>query len=50
MLRPETVESYFIMWRITHDEKYRDWGWEVIEALDKYCKTKEGGYSGIRNV
>ncbi len=32
LLRPETVESYFILWRITHDQKYRDWGWEVVEV------------------
>ena len=28
ILRPEVVESYFVMWRITHDQKYRDWGWD----------------------
>ncbi|CAG9557932.1 unnamed protein product [Danaus chrysippus] len=26
LLRPETFESYFIMWRLTKDQKYRDWG------------------------
>ena len=50
MLRPETVESYFIMWRITRNQKYRDWGWQLVEALDKYCKVEEGGYAGIHNV
>ena len=49
ILRPETVESYFLMWRLTKDPKYRDWGWEMIQALDRHCKA-EGGYSGIRNV
>ncbi len=32
LLRPETVESYFILWRTTHDQKYRDWGWDVVEV------------------
>jgi Glycosyl hydrolase family 47 len=32
ILRPETVESYFIMWRLTHDQKYRDWGWDVVQV------------------
>lgn len=32
LLRPETVESYFILWRVTHDQKYRDWGWKVVEV------------------
>lgn len=33
ILRPETVESYFIMWRLTHDQKYRDWGWDVVQVI-----------------
>ena len=33
ILRPETFESYFIMWRLTHDQKYRDWGWEAIQVI-----------------
>ena len=32
ILRPETFESYFILWRLTHDQKYRDWGWEAIQV------------------
>merc|ERR1712070_600968 len=26
LLRPETVESLFYLWRFTHDPKYRAWG------------------------
>ena len=33
ILRPEVVESYFVMWRITHDQKYRDWGWDVVLVI-----------------
>ena len=32
LLRPETVETYFVLWRLTHDQKYRDWGWEVVQV------------------
>ena len=32
ILRPETFESYFILWRLTHDQKYRDWGWEAVQV------------------
>lgn len=32
ILRPETVESYFTLWRLTGDSKYRKWGWEVVEV------------------
>jgi len=49
ILRPETFESYFIMWRLTKDPKYREWGWEAVQALENSCRT-DGGYSGIRNV
>ena len=49
LLRPETVESYFVLWRLTKDLKYREWGWQVVQALELNCKV-EGGYSGLRNV
>jgi len=37
LLRPETVETYFILWRLTHDKRYRDWGWEVVEVSAFTC-------------
>ena len=49
ILRPEVVESYFYLWRMTKDEKYRDWAWDAVEALEKNCKT-DNGYSGVRDV
>ncbi|KMZ09073.1 uncharacterized protein Dsimw501_GD24646, isoform B [Drosophila simulans] len=49
ILRPETFESYFVLWRLTHDQKYRDWGWEAVCALEKHCRTAHG-YCGLRNV
>lgn len=50
ILRPEVVESYFILWRVTHDPKYRKWGWEAVQALEEHCRIEGGGYSGLRNV
>ena len=32
ILRPETIETYFYMWRLTKNQKYRDWGWEAAEV------------------
>ena len=32
LLRPETVESYFYLWRLTHDPIYREWGWELAQV------------------
>ena len=49
-LRPEVVESYFILWRLTHDPIYRVWGWQVVQALEKHCRVEGGGYSGLKNV
>nr|XP_035970775.1 mannosyl-oligosaccharide 1,2-alpha-mannosidase IC isoform X1 [Halichoerus grypus] len=49
ILRPEVVESYMYLWRQTHDPVYREWGWEVVMALEKYCRT-EAGFSGIQDV
>nr|XP_022288303.1 mannosyl-oligosaccharide 1,2-alpha-mannosidase IA-like [Crassostrea virginica]XP_022288510.1 mannosyl-oligosaccharide 1,2-alpha-mannosidase IA-like [Crassostrea virginica] len=49
ILRPEVVETHFYMWRLTKDEKYRDWNWEAVQALEKHCRT-DGGYTGIRDV
>ncbi|CAG9824004.1 unnamed protein product [Phaedon cochleariae] len=49
ILRPEVIETYFYMYRLTKDEKYRDWGWEAVQAIEKHCKVS-GGYTGIKNV
>ncbi len=50
MLRPETVESLFLAWRLTGDQKYRDYGWGIFQAIEKYCKVDTGGYATIVNV
>ena len=49
ILRPEVIESYFVLWRLTHDVRYRQWGWEAVQALEKHCRV-DGGYTGIKNV
>ncbi|XP_054992483.1 mannosyl-oligosaccharide 1,2-alpha-mannosidase IA isoform X1 [Sorex araneus] len=49
ILRPEVIETYMYMWRLTHDPKYRKWAWEAVEALESHCKVS-GGYSGLRDV
>jgi len=49
ILRPEYVESLFYMWRATHDQRYRKWAWEALDALDHSCRT-EVGFSGIDDV
>ncbi|KAF2499247.1 seven-hairpin glycosidase [Lophium mytilinum] len=49
--RPETVESLFYMWRITGDEKYRNWGWEMFQSFVKHTLLEDGaGFSSIGDV
>ncbi|CAD6892129.1 unnamed protein product [Tilletia controversa] len=50
ILRPETVESLFIAFQLTGDEKYREWGWEMFQAFEKHCKVPSGGYASIDDV
>jgi hypothetical protein len=49
LLRPETVESFFILNQLTGDPIYREWGWEVLQAIEKYCKT-DIAYGELSNV
>ncbi|KAG9050324.1 mannosyl-oligosaccharide alpha-1,2-mannosidase [Tulasnella sp. UAMH 9824] len=50
ILRPETVESLFIAYRLSGDQKYRNWGWQIFQAIEKHCKVPTGGYSGVVHV
>uniref|UniRef100_A0A8C5F8E0 alpha-1,2-Mannosidase n=2 Tax=Gadus morhua TaxID=8049 RepID=A0A8C5F8E0_GADMO len=50
LLRPETVESLFYLYRFTKDPKYRDWGWEILQSFNKHTKVSTGGYTSINNV
>ncbi|CRG89284.1 mannosyl-oligosaccharide alpha-1,2-mannosidase [Talaromyces islandicus] len=49
VLRPEVVESFYYAWRITGDEKYRDWVWDAYLAVNSTCFSGSG-YSGLSNV
>ena len=40
--RPETVETLMYLYRLTADEKYRQWGGEILDALIKYTKVDYG--------
>lgn len=48
-LRPEVIESLFYMWRLTHDEYYRDMGYRIFEAFKQHCKS-HFGYSAVEDV
>ncbi|XP_062867888.1 endoplasmic reticulum mannosyl-oligosaccharide 1,2-alpha-mannosidase [Trichomycterus rosablanca] len=50
LLRPETVESLFYMYRFTKDSKYRDWGWQILQSFNRFTRVPTGGYTSIGNV
>ncbi|KAG5718272.1 Mannosyl-oligosaccharide 1,2-alpha-mannosidase MNS3, partial [Termitomyces sp. T112] len=50
MLRPETVESLFLAYRLTGDQLYRDHGWKIFQSIEKHCKIATGGYATVVNV
>ncbi|OXA55598.1 Mannosyl-oligosaccharide 1,2-alpha-mannosidase IA [Folsomia candida] len=41
-LRPELIETFVILFRIRGDTKYRDWGWEIAQNIERYCKAGPG--------
>lgn len=49
ILRPETAETFFILYHLTKDSVYQEWGWEVFRAIDASCRT-EAGFAALRNV
>ncbi|KAI9062582.1 glycoside hydrolase family 47 protein [Trametes sanguinea] len=49
LLRPETVESFYILWRTTGDEAWRERGWAVFQAIEREAKTASG-YASLVSV
>ena len=47
--RPEAVETWFYMWYYTKDPKWRDMGWKVFEAFERYASTGSG-WTALPNV
>ncbi|KAF4260990.1 hypothetical protein CNMCM8812_007937 [Aspergillus fumigatus] len=40
LLRPEAIESVFIMYRITGDKKLQDDAWRMFQSIEKATRTK----------
>lgn len=49
ILRPETAESLFVMAQLTGEPIYRQWAWEIWEAIDKVLRTPLA-YASLHNV
>jgi mannosyl-oligosaccharide alpha-1,2-mannosidase len=48
-LRPEVVESLYVMHQLTGDSIYQEWGWQIFTAIDRNCRTLYG-YTQYLNV
>ncbi|CAG8955030.1 hypothetical protein HYFRA_00007044 [Hymenoscyphus fraxineus] len=40
ILRPEAIESVFIMYRITGEQKWQDTAWRMFEAVERVSRTE----------
>jgi len=49
LLRPETLESMFVLYRTTKDPKWRERGWQIWEAIESKTRT-DSGYTSVSNV
>jgi mannosyl-oligosaccharide alpha-1,2-mannosidase len=49
LLRPEAIESVFIMFRLTGDPIWREKGWAMFEAVNRHTRTMLA-YSAINDV
>ncbi|KAE9399903.1 glycoside hydrolase family 47 protein [Gymnopus androsaceus JB14] len=49
LLRPETLESLYLLWRITGNSKWRDRGWKIFESIERHTKTSTG-YASLKSV
>jgi hypothetical protein len=51
LLRPEAAESLFVLHQITGNPIYREWGWQMFLAINKYCRLPYGfgAYPDVRS-
>jgi hypothetical protein len=49
ILRPEAAEALYVLHQLTGNPIYREWGWKMFAAIDRYCKT-EFGYGAHPDV
>lgn len=48
-LRPEAIESVFVMYRVTGDEKWREKGWKMFSAIETATRTPSG-HAAVKDV
>lgn len=40
LLRPETVESLFVLWKVTGDPLYREQAWAIFRAFERWTRVE----------
>ena len=45
----QTIESLFLLWKTTGEEKWRERGWQIFQKLEEHSKT-EYGYANVASV
>ncbi|KAI0664372.1 seven-hairpin glycosidase [Cubamyces menziesii] len=48
-LRPETLESIYLMWRTTGNPVWRERGWQIFQAIEREAKTPSG-YASVKQI
>lgn len=46
-LRPEVMESLYLLWFVTGKGMYREKAEEIMKAINKHAKRPQGGYCGV---
>ncbi|KAL1745201.1 glycoside hydrolase family 47 protein [Schizophyllum fasciatum] len=49
LLRPETLESLYLLWKVTGEARWRERAWKIFEAIEIHAKTPSG-YASLRAV
>ncbi|KAI0602903.1 endoplasmic reticulum mannosyl-oligosaccharide 1,2-alpha-mannosidase [Biscogniauxia sp. FL1348] len=50
ILRPEAIESVFILYRITGDPGWQELGWDMFTAIANGTKTETGTHAAVQDV
>lgn len=45
----EAIESFFILYRVTGDVKYREWAWTIFLAMERHSRVPNG-YASLKDV
>ncbi|HEY6138004.1 MAG TPA: glycoside hydrolase family 47 protein [Thermoanaerobaculia bacterium] len=48
-LRPEIIESAYVLHRLTHEKRYEDMGKVFLDSLSAHCRT-DAGYTNLKSV